>query len=179
MRKRKLTAKDYAESFAVASGRSTIEERYLGTKTSEVSRNLKMLRATIRMTANELSELSGLSHSLIRSVETGYRTLLLEPALLICLSTGVDLWSLMTGKILLEWGGRNPYTEDSFLEWKKRGAVPSEEQENQGSLQLKGLCESVVQRGDIGHAEQALVSGYLQVLDAAFTEGVEAPRKKR
>lgn len=156
----------------LANLRPAYEERFLISKIAETSRNLKVLRAVTRLTSKELAELSSVSHSLIRAVENGHRILHVGNALVIALHTGVDPCSLLFGKVLLEWGGACPYTEETFKEWVERGKNPTEKQEANGHRQLRNLCAYSTENLNAGHTGDALLTSYLLVLLEGLGEEV-------
>lgn len=154
-------------------GLPSFEERFLKPRASGTSRNLKVLRAITRLTSKRLAELSGLSHSLIRAVENEHRMLHVGGGLVIAFSTGVDPFSLLFGKTLLEWGGAAPYTEDTFKAWIERDKNPTPEQESNGHRQLRNLCRHACEELGAGHIGDAILSTYLHILIGGVDDEIQ------
>ncbi len=129
-----------------------------------VGRNLKALRVQTDLTARELAEVSGVSHTLIRSVENGHRSLLIGPAILFAKATGVDVSSLMFGDALLEWGGAATFTANSYREWVERGRKPSPRQQENVNLQLRNLCNYACDHLGVDYLSSKMLTVYLRFL---------------
>lgn len=144
--------------------RVTLEERFLNSYREDSRRNLKLLRTFIGVTSKELAESSRVSHSYIRAVENGHRNFSIGSALAIAFTTGVDLCSLLTGQILLEWGGGKPYTQATYKAWVERDRKPSPSQEKNSHSQLKNLCSHACNDLNAGPLADALLTAYLFAL---------------
>lgn len=129
-----------------------------------IGRNLKALRVQTFLTSQKLAELSGVSHTLIRSVENGHRSLSIGPAFLIAQSTGVDVSSLLYGDVLLEWGGAATFTTNSYNEWVERGRKPSPRQRENGNLQVRNICNFACDQLGVEHHTGPLLAAFLKLL---------------
>ncbi len=157
----------------IASGRLTMEERFLASVSGSGTRNLKVLRAMTGLTSKKLAEQSGVSHSLIRAIENSHRALVVGPAIAIADATGVDVCSLLVGPTLLEWGGAAPFTEESYKSWIERGNKPTPEQEKDGKRQLTNLCNFASQKLEAGHVGDSLLTAHLYVILGGVEDDVQ------
>ena len=85
-----------------------------------VARAIKALRGFAGITAHELAERTGISHSMVKLLETGRRDVTPMHAALIQSSCGADARRLIQGE-LFEWDGETPYSVESFNRWLGRG----------------------------------------------------------
>lgn len=164
MAKKKDSPKSLIDPQVRSENRSTIEEQFLVPRAEQVGRNLRALRVQCDLSSDKLAEICGISPSLIRSIESGRRSLLIGNALVIVAKTGVDISSLLFGKTLLEWGGAAPFTADSYREWVQREQNPSAKQERNCNRQLQNLCDYACNHLGAGHLGNALLSAHLHVL---------------
>ncbi|MDF1814832.1 MAG: helix-turn-helix transcriptional regulator [Verrucomicrobiales bacterium] len=148
----------------VSDGRSSMEERFLASISGEAARNLKILRVYIGASAKELSDLSGVSHSVLRTIESGQRPLLIHQAMAIAKATGVDAISLLNSKHLLEWGGGKQYSDDSYKAWKETGREPTSEQESNGRKMLENIANYLANGLEAGSLGDLLMSTHIYVL---------------
>lgn len=159
MPKDKATSNKKGSASKMSGGFSEIE-RHLSEHSKDARRNLKVLRILTDLSSKDFAKITGLSHSAIRSIESGQRDLLLGQAFAISYATGVDTYSLLAGKSLREWGGGAQYIDDSFVAWKKLGRKATPGQEKNAKKQKNNLIDHAA-RQDGGFLGDNFLSLYL------------------
>lgn len=164
---------DFLDRGNLRNARYSLEGQFLGAEIGGAKRNLRVLRVITGLTSIQLAEISGVSQSLIRSVENGQRPLLIGNALAIALKTGVDPISLLVGETLLEWGGAKPFTTNTYTKWAENNCKPSRVQEENGHRQLVNLCQHACENLGAGHFGDGLLTAYLYVLMGGVDDEIQ------
>lgn len=151
-------------------GTRALEERFLACSKETARRNLKVLRIDTGLTSKELADVAGISHSLMRAMESGKRSLQIHQAFKIAKGTGVDISSLMASRTLLEWGGDRPYTSSSYHEWLTQGKEPSPGQRELASALLdRKVDQSLELARRHGPYYEGYLAGFLDLVIETFS----------
>ena len=154
-------------------GRKSMDQFLLSPISVRTVKQLKLLRAHIDMTLNEFADISGVSLSTLKQIQTGDRPLLIHQALNIANSVGVDVCSLLTGKVLLEWGGAAPFDEDAYQKWIDNGSAPSREQAINQKKQVANLCQHIAQDTELGPVFETLLTVYLSIIPGGVNPEIQ------